>query len=131
MCICIFNINVYGMGRFSSAAGCTSVTSDEIWVGSVVYVAPYPLPSKRAVIFAQRSLCIKFHGIEVGKLASHLVPIYAAFSSLKRPWDFHSFLRGFVSSPRTEGVEEEFTVTSPISLSLLFFPLSVFGSGYH
>lgn len=43
--IYIFNINVYGMGRFLSAAGCTLVTSDEIWVGSVAYVAPYSLPS--------------------------------------------------------------------------------------
>lgn len=120
------------MGRFSSATGCTSVTSDEIWVGSVVYVAPYPLPSKRAVIFAQKSLCINFHGTEVGKLTGHLVPTFAAFSFLKRPWDFHSFLKGFVSSPRTEGVEEEFTVTSLISLSRFFFfsPPSLFGSGY-
>lgn len=54
MCVYIhkFNIDVYGMGRFLTTAGCTSVTSDGIWVGSVVYVAPYPLSSERAVIFA-------------------------------------------------------------------------------
>lgn len=60
-------------------------------------------------------------GTELGKLTGHLVATYAAFSSLKIPWDFHSFLMGFVSSSRTEGVKEDFTVTSLISLSLIFF----------
>lgn len=65
-------------------------------------------------------------GTELGKLTGHLVAMYAAFSSLKIPWDFHSFLMGFVSSSRTEGVKEEFTVTSLISLSLMVFFFSVF-----
>lgn len=49
------------MGRFLSAAGCTSVTSDGIWVESVVYVLPYPFSSQNIFTLTSMELSWKTH----------------------------------------------------------------------